>query len=348
MWKLHRLNSAYMILIPKKEDAQTVGDYRSICLVHSFAKLLTKILANILSPRLKDMVATNQSAFVRGRSIHDNFTLVQHMAKYIHTRRQLKVLLELDIMKAFDSVSWVFLLEVLAHLGFGSRWRNLTASLLSTSSMRVLLNGRSGEYMNHRRGLRQSDPLSTMFFILVMDVLSSLIDKAESSGLLKLLAMRNIGHRMSLYADDVVMFASPGTHDVAVIKAALHKFGQVTGLHTNMVKSSILPIGCDDSEVQQMQQHMNCAVAEFPCKYLGIPLSVWRLTKTDLQPYIDKVADMLPTWKAALMATSGRLNLVRVVLTCHDGSSKPLTSGAENSSGVVTRSCEEVTVPCHG
>lgn len=89
---------------------------------------------------------------------------VQLMAKYFHTRRQSKALLKLDITKAFDSVSWAFLLEVLAHLGFGRRWRNLTASLLATSSTRVLVNGRLGDYINHKRGLRQGDPLSPMFF----------------------------------------------------------------------------------------------------------------------------------------------------------------------------------------
>jgi hypothetical protein len=48
-----------------------------ISLIHSFAKLVTKLLANRLGPRLHELVAANQSAFVRGRSIHDNFMLVQ-------------------------------------------------------------------------------------------------------------------------------------------------------------------------------------------------------------------------------------------------------------------------------
>lgn len=138
-----------------------------------------------------------------------------------------------------------------------------------------------------------------------MDVLTSLIDKAEARGLLQPLSTANMGHRLSLYADDVVLFASPGSQDVTTIKAVLLKFGNAIGLHTNLAKSSILPIRCEETEIQQMQQHMNCAVAQFPCKYLGVPLSVWKLTKNDLQPYIDKIADMLPTWKAALMATSG-------------------------------------------
>lgn len=154
-----------------------------------------------------------------------------------------------------------------------------------------------------------------MFFILVMDVLSSLINKAENSTLLHPLSARSMGHRLSLYADDAVMFVTPGTRDVAVVKAMLSKFGAASGLHTNLAKSSILPIRCEQHDVLEMQQRMECAVKEFPCKYLGIPLSIRRLTNADLQPYIDKVADMLPTWRAALMATSGRLILLRAVLT---------------------------------
>lgn len=129
-----------MVLISKKEDPSSLGDYRPISLVHSFAKLLTKILANRLAPRLGSMVASNQSAFIRGRCIHDNFLLVQHMAKYLHAQRQPRILLKLDISKAFDLVSWAFLMEVLVHLGFGSRWRNLLSNLLLSASTRVLLN----------------------------------------------------------------------------------------------------------------------------------------------------------------------------------------------------------------
>lgn len=74
--QLHLLNSAFIVLIPKKEEATRVGDFRPISLVHSFAKLLTKIMANRLAPKLDEIVSKNQSAFIRGRSIHDNFLLV--------------------------------------------------------------------------------------------------------------------------------------------------------------------------------------------------------------------------------------------------------------------------------
>uniref|UniRef100_A0A0A9I2I4 Reverse transcriptase domain-containing protein n=1 Tax=Arundo donax TaxID=35708 RepID=A0A0A9I2I4_ARUDO len=105
-----------MVLLAKKEDADSVRDYRPISLVHSFAKLVTKILANRLAPKLLLMILANQSAFIRGRCICDNFLLVQQMAKFLHGKKQQHTLLKLNITKAFDSVSWPFLLEVLTDV----------------------------------------------------------------------------------------------------------------------------------------------------------------------------------------------------------------------------------------
>lgn len=97
------------------------------------------------------------------------------------------------------SLNWIFLKPLiqflglsflrsyftLASVGFGVKWRNLVSNILATSSTQVLLNGSPGNVIMHRRGLRQGDPLSPMLFVLVMDVLSSLFNLAESRGLLQ-------------------------------------------------------------------------------------------------------------------------------------------------------------------
>jgi hypothetical protein len=136
-----RLNTAYISLILKKEGADQVKDFRPISLVHSVAKLITKILTNRLTRRLHEMVSPNQSAFIKGRFIQDNFMLVQQTSRLLHQKKKASLLLKLDITKAFDSVSWPFLIDVMEHFGFGQIWRDIICGLLSSSSTQVLLNG---------------------------------------------------------------------------------------------------------------------------------------------------------------------------------------------------------------
>ena len=184
------LNTAFITLLPKVDSVERPKDFRPISLVHSFAKLVTKLLANRLASRLQQLVSPNQSAFIKGRFIQDNFMLVQQTARFLHQQKQPRILLKLDISKAFDSVSWPFLLEVMQHLGFGPIWRDLVSGLLASSSTQVLLNGIPGNSIVHQRGLRQGDPLSPMLFILVMDVLGHMVSKAANEGLLQPLSRR--------------------------------------------------------------------------------------------------------------------------------------------------------------
>ena len=76
--------------------------------------------------------------------------LVQQTTRFLNQQKQPRILLKLDISKAFDSVSCPFLLEVLQHLGFGQIWRDIISGLLSSSSTEVLLNGIPGERITHR------------------------------------------------------------------------------------------------------------------------------------------------------------------------------------------------------
>ena len=222
------LNSAYIILLPKKDDATNVKYYMPISLVHSFTKLITKMLANRLAGRLDQMITQNQSAFIKGRFILDNFMLVQHTTRYLHQQKQPHILLKLDITKAFDSVSWPFLLEVMQvmqRVGFGHVWCDIISGLLASSSTQILLNGSPGDRIAHRRGLRQGDPISPMLFILIMDVLCHLIKKASEEELLQPLARRALQHRISVYADDVVIFLRPTTSDISITLDILQLFG---------------------------------------------------------------------------------------------------------------------------
>jgi hypothetical protein len=98
---LDRVNSAYIAMVPKIDGADQVKDFRPISLVHNFAKLVTKILANRLASKLNDLVSPNQSAFIKGRFIQDNFMLVQQTSRFLHQQNRACLLFKLDITKAF-------------------------------------------------------------------------------------------------------------------------------------------------------------------------------------------------------------------------------------------------------
>jgi hypothetical protein len=107
-------------------------------------------MANRLADRLHQMVSPNHSAFIKGRFIQDNFMLVQQIARILQQQKQSRILLKLDISKAFDSMAWPFMLEVMHHLGFGSIWRDIISGLLCTSTTQVLLNGIPGTRIFHK------------------------------------------------------------------------------------------------------------------------------------------------------------------------------------------------------
>jgi hypothetical protein len=138
--------------------------------------------------------------------------------------------------------------------------------------------------ISHQRGLWQGDPLSSMLFILVMDVLNFIVTRASGEGLLQSLSSRSIQHRVSLYANDIVIFLQPAASSIDLIVHILHLFGEASGHKTNIQMSSVAPIQCSAIHIETVQQHFPCKIEYFPLKYLVLPLSLKKLTKCDIPP----------------------------------------------------------------
>jgi hypothetical protein len=100
----HKLNNAFVMLLPKKQGASSPNEFRPITMIHSFGKLASKLMAKRLAPRLLEHISTNHNAFIRGRTIHDNFKFVQRAATWLRKNKTPMALLKLDISKAFDTV----------------------------------------------------------------------------------------------------------------------------------------------------------------------------------------------------------------------------------------------------
>jgi hypothetical protein len=224
------------------------------------------------------------------------------------------VLTKIDISKAFDSLSWEFLLEVLRRRGFGVIFRYLICDILRSAVTSIMINGERGPPINLARGVRQGDPLSPTLFILAMDTLQAAMRWAVEHGLLADLGLSQAIPRVSIYADDAVLFFRLTVGDLEVISTILKIFADSLGLKINLQRSHTTCIRCDDDTALLVANHFKCIRQDFPIVYLGIPLTMGRLRRTDIWPVIDKFSGKLKGWKPKLLMTGGRFTLTRSVL----------------------------------
>jgi hypothetical protein len=64
--------------------------------------------------------------------------------------------------------------------------------------------------------------------------------------------------------------------------AVVEDFGEASGLRTNRTKCSLHPIRCTVKQVELVRSILQCSVEGWPCKYLGLPLGLRKVTPTQL------------------------------------------------------------------
>ncbi|XP_070042663.1 uncharacterized protein [Nicotiana tomentosiformis] len=105
-----------LVLLPKKPRVETFSDLRPISLSNFINKVLSRALHDRLENFLPSLIASNQSEFVKGRSIFENILLTQEIVTDIRLRgKPANVVIKLNMDKAYDRVSWKYLF-ILGHL----------------------------------------------------------------------------------------------------------------------------------------------------------------------------------------------------------------------------------------
>ncbi|KAL9686472.1 hypothetical protein QQ045_023932 [Rhodiola kirilowii] len=310
------INSAYLALIPKVNNASMPADFRPISCCNVLYKIVSTLLANRLKPVLDYLVDQSQAAFVKGRNIANNISLVQELlCKYNRKHLSKRCMLKIDITKAYDMVDWSFLKTILGLFGFPSIFVQWIMACVSSAHFSVLINGSLEGYFKSNRGIRQGDPSSPYLFTLVMEVLSRILGQCRQSNEFVFhpkCARISLSHLM--FADDIIIFSKADLGSLMKIKEALSLFHSWSGLEVNGNKSAIYFGGCGDEDQAMFSMAVGINSGQLPFSYLGVLLDGRSLRRSAYDGIIDKMTAKIKSWTNRCLSYAGRLVLVKYVL----------------------------------
>jgi len=303
-------------LIPKKAGAVDIKDF---CLIGGMYKIISKVLANKLKSVLRKVVSHSQTAFIKGRQILDSILVANECVDSRIRSRTPGIICKLDLEKAYDHVSWEFLLYVLKRCSFRDRWRGWIAHCISTVCFSININGSPSRFFRSSRGLRQGDPLSLLLFVLMMKAFSRMIYATVDSGRLSGFSVGSssqdaimVSHL--LFADDTLIFCDSIADQIQDLRCLLLCFEAASGLRINLSKSEMVPVG-EVGDVEELASILGCGVASLSLKYLGLPLCAKYKDAHMWNSVIEKIEAKLAGWKRLYLSKGGRLTLINSTIS---------------------------------
>ncbi|GJX05089.1 RNA-directed DNA polymerase, eukaryota [Tanacetum coccineum] len=308
-------NSSFIALIPKVSDPKFVNEYRPISLIGSLYKVVTKILAIRLVSVLDNLISEVQSAFLSKRQILDGPFVINEVLSWCKHKRRQAMIFKVDFAKAYDSVRWDFLDDVLLSFGFGLKWRAWILGSLSSGKASVLVNGSPTSEFQFHCGLKQGDPLSLYLFILVMESLHLSFARIIEAGFFKGFNINNtvtVSHLF--YADDAVFIGEWSDSNLSCIMNVLHCFSLASGLKINIHKSHLLGVGVSHATIEAAAASLGCSIMKSPFIYLGVPVGGNMSSIKAWDDILRKLKSRLSKWKVKTLSIGGRLTLLKSVL----------------------------------
>ncbi|GKA56638.1 putative RNA-directed DNA polymerase [Tanacetum coccineum] len=281
-------NASFVTIIPKVSDPIGLGDFRPISLIGCYYKIIAKVLAERVKRVVGNVVGDVQNAFIKGRYILDGVLIANETMEYLKKKRERGLIFKVDFEKAYDSINWKFLLNIMKRMG------NLG------------LRGVLGKVI----------PYHLLLFILAAEGLNAIVNEAVEKGIFRGVKVGEdrvtVSHLQ--YADDTIFFGEWNKENAKALMCILKCFEEVSELRVNYNKSKLYGIGVNDEELVDMARWMGCGIGEFTFTYLGLPIgeNMGRINAWNI--VVEKFKSRLANWKAKTMSFGGRLTLVKSVL----------------------------------
>ena len=162
---------------------------------------------------------------------------------------------------------------------------------VTSASFSLSINGNVHGYFKGKRGLRQGDPLSPYLFTLVMEVLTSLFQKAAQEDLFFRYHAKCEKQRLInlCFADDLFIFARGDPYSMRMIMDNLLIFSRISGLVPSIQKSMAFFCNVPNHLQMNILDILPFEKGSLPVKYLGVPLITSGLKYSDCHVLVDKM-----------------------------------------------------------
>lgn len=309
-------NSTILALVPKRPGASSVTDYRPISCLNTLYKVIAKLLVRRIKPILHALIVPNQTAFVKDILIMENTVLAGELVNGYHKKKGPKrITIKVEIAKAFDTLSWDFLFNCLEGIQLPPILTEWLCACICTPNFTIGYNGRVHGYFKGKRGLRQGDPLSPYLFVIAMNVLSLMLNKAAADLKIK------YHHKCSksklthlAFADDLLIFMDGSLSSVQIVLQVLKEFELRSGLAVSVQKSSFYASGLTQEEVDAIQVSTGMPNGTLPVRYLGVPLCAKKLKAENCEVLIQQIKAKFTSWSVKTLSFAGRLLLIKTVV----------------------------------
>ncbi|KAE8817709.1 hypothetical protein D1007_04569 [Hordeum vulgare] len=294
-----RINFGVIALIPKVVGASDIRQFRRITVINVVERIFVKVCATRLSPVAERIAHPLQSAFLKGRWIHDGILTLHEIVHEVASKGLKGVFLKLEFQKLYDRPGWSFLRLVMQRRGFDERWCSWIMQVVRSGNTTININGEVGPFFQASRGVKQGDPVSLLLFNLAVDALAGILDKGKLAGHLQgvvghLIPDGGVTHLQ--YAHDTMIMVEGLDSDIVHLKFLLLCFEEMSALKINFDKSEVVVLGYSEAEQQKIADNLNCSLASFPISYLGMPLAESMILMSGFDPLVGRVASRAEPW----------------------------------------------------